>query len=175
MTRKELEAMANSMDEALKRMQEQMAKLPPEQREMMEKMMPQGSSTAKVAYRKLGPGKSGAFACERYETTRDGKKVAEGCYADPKAAGIAEEDFKTLADLAKPFERIAKDFAAMLPRQGTPGAPAGAPVKTVLYQDGKAQSESLIKEIKKETLSSGLFEVPKGHTKQTLGAAGAEG
>jgi hypothetical protein len=179
MSREDLEGLANTMDAALKQMQEQLAKLPPEQRKMMEDMMkenmPGAGSQAKTSYKKIGPGKVGSWSCEKYESYQEGKKKAEMCVVDPQLLGFSEADFKALKDLAKPFEKLAKDMGSMLPQDGVEGAPKGAPVKATVFEDGKAKSETLIKQVKKEVVSPALFEVPKGFAKKAMGMPGAGG
>jgi hypothetical protein len=170
-TEKDIEAMANTM----KMMQEQMANLPPEQRAMMEKMMPGIGSAPKMTFKKGATGKAGNFACTNYEMFRDGKKFAEACYADPKMIGFAEEDFKTLRSLAKPVEKFAKDFAALFPQPEVAGAPEGVPVKTIVFQEGRPQSETVVQEVKKESLEGSLYDLPKGYAKQALQMPGAGG
>lgn len=168
-TEKDIEAMANTM----KRMQEQLASLPPEQRAMMEKMMPGMGAAPKMTFRKGATGKAGAYACTNYEMFRDGRKFADACYADPRMIGFSEEDFKTLRSLAEPVEKFAKDFAALFPQPETAGAPEGVPVRTVIYHEGKAQSETVVQEVKKESLAGSLYELPKGYAKQALQMPGA--
>lgn len=179
MTRKDMEGLANTMDAAMKQMQEQLAKLPPEQRKMMEDMMkqnmPGAGSQAKLSYKKTGSGKVGSWACEKYESYQDGQKKAEMCVVDPTLLGFSAEDFKALKDLAKPFEKLAKDMQAMLPQDGVEGAPKGAPVKSTIFENGKAKAETLIKQVKKDGVSPALFEVPKGFAKKAMGMPGAEG
>lgn len=179
MTRQDLEGLANTMDAALKQMQEQLAKLPPEQRKMMEDMMkenmPGAGSQGKTTFKKTGSGKVGSWSCEKYESWQAGAKKAEMCVVDPQLLGFSEADFKALKDLAKPFEKLAKDMGSMLPQDGLEGAPKGAPVKSTVFENGKAKSETLIKEVKKETVSPAQFEVPKGFAKKAMGLPGAGG
>lgn len=180
MTQKDIEALAGTMDAAMKKMQEQLAKLPPEQREMMEKMMkenmPQMSGgSAKATYKKTGSGKVGSWACDKYETWVDGKKKSEGCYVEPQLLGFSEADFAGLKEMAKPFEKIAKDLQAMFPKDGVEGAPKGAPVKTTLYDNGQATAETSIKSVKKENLAANSFEVPAGFAKKAMAMPPAGG
>lgn len=179
MTRQDLEGLANTMDAAMKQMQEQLAKLPPEQRKMMEDMMkenmPGAGSQAKTTYKKTGTGKVGSWACEKYESYQEGAKKSEMCVVDPQLLGFSEADFKALKDLAKPFEKLAKDMGSMLPQDGVDGAPKGAPVKSTVFENGKAKSEALIKEVKKEIVSPARFEVPKGYAKKAMSMPGAGG
>ena len=173
MTKKDIESMANTMEAAMKKMQEQMANMPPEQREMMEKMMKEnmpgaGAPKGKTTYKKTGAGKVGTWACEKYESYQDGVKKSEMCVVDPPVLGFSAADFTALKDMAKPFEKLAKDMQSMMPQDGVDGAPKGAPVKTTVFADGKAKSETLIKSVKKEAFGAGVFDLPTGLTKKTM-------
>jgi hypothetical protein len=120
----------------------------------------------KITYKKGGTAKQGSWTCDQYEMLADGVKRADLCMVAPGKLGLDMTDYKTITDLAKPFEKIAKDLQAMFPQPGKNGAPDGIPVKTTLYEDGKATSESTVKEVRKETVAAAQFEVPKGLTKQ---------
>jgi hypothetical protein len=143
--------------------------------EMLKQNMPGAGSQAKLTYKKTGSGKVGAWSCENYESFQEGKKKAEMCVVDPQVLGFSEADFKALKDLAKPFEKLAKDMGSMLPQDGAAGAPKGAPVKSIIFENGKAKVETQIKEVKKESVSPALFEVPKGFAKKAMALPGAEG
>jgi hypothetical protein len=166
MTRENIESMTQKMNEAMKKMDEQLAQLPPEQRESIKKsmkaMMPGGG---KMTFKKTGMGKAGAWSCQNYESYSDGAKRADMCLADPKAVGIPDADFKSFKDMTKPFEKLARDMAGFLP----PSEVEGIPVKSVFYKDGKATGESNIKSVKSESLSANLFELPAGLTKREHG------
>ena len=96
MTKKDIESMANTMDAAMKKMHEQMASMPPEQRAMMEKMMKENmpaQSKGKTTYKKTGSGKVGSWACDKYESYQDGVKKAEMCVVDSAPARILRRGF----------------------------------------------------------------------------------
>lgn len=179
MTRKDIESLAGTMDAAMKAMREQLAGLPPEQRAMVEEMMknnmPSAGATARPTFRKTGADKVGSFACDTYEASQDGKKKADICVADLAALGFTEADFKTLTELAKPFENLAKDLQGMMPLDGTNGAPKGLPARSVAFENGKAKSETSIKQAKKQALAASLFELPAGFTKKAMGMGQPEG
>jgi hypothetical protein len=174
MTRQDIENMAKKMNDAMKKMQEQMASLPPDQRAMMEKMMgsmPGMGGPKQIRFKKIGAGKVGAWACDKYEVVGDGKKMLEACQAAPKTLGIDEAEVNAMRDLAKPFEQFARNMEGLAPLL-MQDAPTGFPVRTVSFQDGKAVSESVVKEAKNSALAASLFEIPKGLTKQAMPAAG---
>lgn len=167
MTKAQIDGMAAQMEAAMKKMKEQLAQLPPEQREMIEKnmkgMMP-GAQSAPV-YRKLGTDKAGAWSCDKYESSLDGVKRAELCVANPKAIGIPAGDYNGFRDLLKPYEKLVRDMVAFLP----PAELEGVPVKSVFFRDGKANEESQVKSIKSENLAAATFDLPAGLTKRETG------
>lgn len=170
MTEKDFEDMSAKMSDAMKKMREQMKNLPPERQKMMEEMMAKmmpGAKGSKTAYAKIGDGgKIGRWATEKYEGTRDGAKVSEIWTAAPKSIGIGEEDVKVLKDLAKFFEKFAKDFSGMIGDHEN--GLQGIPVKTVSFKDGAARWQSELKDVKKEDQAASLFEVPAGFALKTM-------
>jgi hypothetical protein len=171
MTLKELEAMAATMEAAMRSMMEQLAQLPPEQRAAMEKMMKENmgqSGGGKQSYKKTGSGKVGSWNCEKYDYLVDGQKKAEICSVDPVELGFTAADFKSLKELSKPFEKFAKDLKFMLPQDGESGAPKGAPAKSVLFEGGKPRAESVIQSVKQGGVDAKPFEVPQGYVKKAM-------
>ena len=103
-------AMSERLAEAQRKIQEQMKTMPPEQRAMVEKVLkeqggglpPPGQRTA-LKFAKSGNGKVGAWPCDTYSATADGRTV-EVCTAEPATLGIAAEDqavFEGFLDLSQ--------------------------------------------------------------------------
>jgi hypothetical protein len=170
MTEKDFEDMSAKMEEAMKKMEAQLQAMPPERRKMMEEMMAKmmpGGKASKTAYTKLGNGgKVGRWATEKYAGTREGAKVSEVWTAAPKSIGVGEEDVQVLKDMARFFEKFAKDFAGMIGDHEN--GLQGVPVKTVAYKDGAARWQSELKDAKKEDLAPALFEIPAGFSLKSI-------
>lgn len=171
MTEKDFEAMFAKMDEAMAKMKAQMEAMPPEQKKMMEgmmaKMMPGGASTSKTTYKKVGAGGAvGPWSTDKYEGMRDGAKTAEVWTAAPKKLDLEEKDFQVLKDLAKYFQKFAKNMPEMVGDKAS--GLDGMPVKTVTFKDGKPHFQSLLKEVKKESIAASQFEVPAGLTMKKM-------
>jgi hypothetical protein len=172
MTEKDFSDMSAKMEEAKKKMEAQMQNMPPEQKKMMEEMMAKmaggGAKAPKTAYKKVGGGgKVGPWSTEKYEGTREGAKVSEVWTTAPKAIGIQEADMQVLKDMAKSFEKFAKNFSGMIGDKEN--GLEGVPVKTIAYTDGKARWQTEIKEVKKESIDPALFEIPAGFTAKKMG------
>ncbi|HKP97945.1 MAG TPA: DUF4412 domain-containing protein [Fibrobacteria bacterium] len=168
MTERDLDEMAAKMDDARKKMNESMAKLPPEQRKAMEammaKMMPGGAEAPKTVYKKIGAGGTvNGWSTDRYEGTRNGEKHTEIWTTAPKNLGIAEEDFQVIKDMGKFFGKLSKNMDWLAHADDKNGF-QGMPVQTLSYQDGKPRFRSEVKEVKKESQAAALFEIPAGLT-----------
>lgn len=171
-TEKEFTEMFAKMDDARKKMMEQMATMPPAQKEMMEKMMakmmPGGGNTVKTQYKKVGNGgKVNGWSTDKYEGTREGVKQSEIWTTDAKSLDIGSADYQVLKDMAKFFEKFAKNMEGMIGDKANNGM-EGIPVKTLSYKEGVASFLTEMKEVKKENLAADLFEVPAGLKKREM-------
>ena len=172
MTEKDFEAMFAKVDEAMKKMQAQMENMPPEQKKMMEgmmaKMMPGGAKTTKTTYKKTGAGGTvNGWSTDKYEGIREGAKTSEVWTALPKNVNLDEKDFQVLKDMAKFFQKFAKNMPEMVGDKSN--GLDGMPVKTISFKDGKPHFQSQLKEVKKESIAADLFEVPAGLTMKKMG------
>jgi len=173
MTQKDFEDMVVKMEEARKKMAEQMAKMPPEQKEMMEKMMakmlPDAAGGPKTTFKKIGSGgKVNGWNTDKYEGMREGVKQSEIWTADPKTLGVTDADYQVLKDIAKFFEKFAKNMDSFIGDKAKNGMD-GIPVKTLNLKEGQPEFSTEIKEVKKENFSADLFQVPAGLTKKNMG------
>ncbi len=152
MTEKDFQDMMAKMDEAMKKMNETMAKLPPEQKktmeDMMAKLMPGGAPGAKTVYKKVGSGGNvGAWATDKYEGTQNGEKHSELWTTAPKNLDIKDADFQSIKDMGKFFEKFAKNMD-WIAHADSPEGFQGFPVKSISYKDGKPHFMSQIKDAK---------------------------
>lgn len=177
-TKQDVEQISAKMDDAMKKLNEQMAKMPPEQREMMEKAMKsikggQASvGTAKTTYKKTGSDKVNSWSCDTYEGDQEGKKKSELCVASMKKVGdISEGDVQALKDMAGFFGKMSKGVEQFMPSGNADnGLPKGVlPVRTVTYRDGQPDFKTEVKEIKKENVAASHFDLPTGLTKKNFG------
>lgn len=173
MTEKDFEEMAAKMDDAMKKMQAQMANMPPAQKKMMEdmmaKMMPGGAKAPKTTFKKVGSGgKVNGWNTDKYEGIREGVKTSEIWAAEPKSLDFSEGDMQVLKDMAKFFEKFAKNMEGLVGDKSRNGL-EGVPVKTVTFKDGQPEFETQMKEVKKESQAASLFEVPAGLTMKKMG------
>lgn len=173
MTEKDFNEMFAKRDEAMKKMKEQMAQMPPEQRKMMEGMMAKmsaggavGADAPKTEFKNTGSGgKINGWSTVKYEAIREGGKKSDIWVSEYKTLGISESEVHVFKDLAKYFEKIAPTSEWQI-------SDKGMPVKSLTYKDGKPEFQMEVKEVKKESQPASLFEVPAGMTRKQMGKAG---
>src|SRR5262245_39468904 len=159
------------------KLQERLAKLPPQQRAIAEQQLRGlgGGASQPVAYTKTGPGKTvSAWRCEVYAKTVGGQKQEELCIAPITAAGLTEADFHVL-DL----------FAAFMgPVATSPVAPRadylnwselskaigflGIPLQTTSLSSGQPAQQDTMQKIERVNIPADTFDLPAGLTKREL-------
>jgi hypothetical protein len=179
-----IDAFAAKMSQAMAKMKEQLASLPPEQRAMMEKnlgaMMPGAAPkpAPKVEYRKTSETKSiSGFDCTKYEREENGKVAAWMWVAPNSAIGLSSEDQAVFAKMGEFMQRmlsamgpavsegVGDEFAAV-------SKLGGWPILTQsLGEDGKVEEETLVESIAHDTISGSVFELPEGY-KPVAGSIG---
>lgn len=182
LTEAELKQMKEQMGQMKERMAEQMKNLPPEQRQMMEKMMkermPGGGGDAappEVKYEPTGQKKKvSGYACEVYRISVGGTRRSETCFA-PWGSGVV-----TAAD-AEQFKRLSADvqkmmaFAPAARLQDWSKAPGIAVEESHLDADGKILSVTTLKSVNRGALPDSLFQVPSGYTQEERPRMGPHG
>ena len=165
------------MQQALAQMQEQMKNMPPQQRAMMEQMMRgrggmpgMGAPVTPIQYKQTGSDKVGQWSCTKYDGFRGTDKVAEICTVDPKDLGVTPADF----EVAKQFAEYLKGLIPQAAEQVTLYGSAeqgftGVPVRRTQFANGKVDSVSELKEVRREAIPSSAWEVPSGFTRQQFG------
>ena len=112
-----MDRMASRMDEAMRRVKEQLEKFPPEQREMMESIMKQ--QTPKMA--KQSPPLTvkqtsereniEGYSCLKYELFRGDEKSSEVWATGWRELGLNGEVFGVFKDMSAFFEKLASSLA----------------------------------------------------------------
>ncbi len=173
----------SQMNEAMKQLEEEMAKMPPEQRAMMEKMMkgrmkgmmPEQMTGKQDAYRveAVGSGQWQSYSCTQYAAYIGSEKIQEICAASInqiEGAEEAMEAFKKMADsMKKMLESVKIPFAnlASNPMQ-TINQIDGFPVHTLHFENGKLKQEAFLKSATQKNLDDSLFAAPEGYKEEDL-------
>jgi hypothetical protein len=171
--------MGSQMSEARKQMEAELAKLPPEQRAMMERMMkgrmPEGMPGAMSSDRPQrrievgGDEQVGEYSCTMYTVYRGTDKTQEVCAVPVSQVAVAEEAMEAFQAMA----RFSKQFAESV-QQSPLAAPLdnpfqfldeihGLPVLVREFDGGRASSEVFLKSATRQSLSNELFSVPDGY------------
>jgi hypothetical protein len=161
------------------KLQERLAKLPPQQREIAEQQlrgMRAGAAAAQqVAYAKTGQAKAvSAGRCEIYGKSVSGQKQEELCIVPLSAVGLADADF-----------RVLEIFNAFMgPIATSPVAPradyfnwadmnkaigfSGIPLESTLLSSGQPALQDTMQKIERVDITADTFDLPDGLTKREL-------
>lgn len=175
MTKADIDRLGGQMTEAMAKMQEQLKKLPPDQRAMVENMMKgqmggAGAPVEKTVYRKVGTDKVARWTCDKYEGYRGTQKTSELCTVDPSALGFVASDFEITRKLAEFLRKLVPKDAdnvfsfGKVEDQGY----SGVPIRRV-FSMGQRPTTTETTEVTRQTFPPSTFEVPAGFTKQQLG------
>jgi hypothetical protein len=178
MTKADAERAGEQVGAALAAMNEQLAKMPPEQQAKLKEMMARqggaargAGAAAKPEYRPTGTDKVGKWTCDKYEGFRNGEKISEVCTVDPKILGLTPADFEVSKQVAAFFRSMLPQGDDQIVGMGTMETQgfAGVPVRRIRYSGGKVQSTSEVTEARRQTFDAASYEVPAGFQKQVMG------
>jgi len=161
------------------KLQERLAKLPPQQRAIAEQQLRglgAGAAAAQqVAYAKTGQAKAvSAWQCEVYGKSVSGQKQEELCIVPISTVGLTDADFRVLDMFA----------AFMGPLATSPMAPradyfnwadmnkaigfSGIPLEATLLSDGRPALHDTMQKIERVDIPADTFDLPAGLTKREL-------
>lgn len=168
LTKARVEQMRGQMDAARREMAEQLAQLPPEQRQAVEQMMGQRmGASAPVSVHALGAGEPvGTFTCTRYEILRGSERLQEVCAAPLAQLHVTAEDIKTFTELGRMLEPLGQKATAG--QWSALESINGFPVRSISYHAGRAVLEERLVRAEQKALDPGLFELPAGYRRVEL-------
>lgn len=165
----EMESAAKSaqaqMETARAQMEKRMKGVSPEQRSMMEKMMPKmpGAEAAKasqVVVKNTGEAKKiSGYACTKYVATEDGKTVL---------VAWTTKDVKGFQDLRDDLLALQKRFARANRAFGSGVADAYAKIEGFPMETEMGDIKTLVTKVEARTTATSEFDVPAGYKKETL-------
>lgn len=164
-------ALRKKMEEAEKRMADELAKMPPDQRrafeEMMERLGHQMGQPDSVTVRVAGRGeKVGDYVCTRYQILRGQEQEAELWTAPLEQAQLRREEFDTLQALGHLLEPLGQEGPVRplgtMGSQGSGEEIQGLPVRSLSYSEGEAYREEILVRVSRQELDARLFELPPG-------------
>jgi uncharacterized protein YneF (UPF0154 family) len=180
-----MDRMGGQLAEARKKMEAQLASLPPERRAMMEQMMSQmggapGGKQPRREVKSTGRSESVAgFKCTVWEVTLDGQKHQELCATAPSAIPGGTEVLATMREIGTMMEGLSAGLGPMARRSANEewkdvAKIGGVPILTRDFEGGKASSETRLAVIRSESVPASMFEVPAGFKERKMPAMGAE-
>jgi len=177
--KRDIDELSEEIGGAMEQMKEEMAKLPPEQRAMMEKMMNgrmpgvMGQDPAPRRIEKGATEQIGDYACVNHTLYSGDDRLWEVCAGEESTGPFAEamEAFRAMSDFTEQLREMAMQspFGNMIE---TPfmelEAIGGVPIRVRTFADGRLQSESTLKSVTRRDLESTLFETPVGYKTKSL-------
>jgi uncharacterized protein YneF (UPF0154 family) len=184
-----MDRMGGQLAEARKKMEAQMANMPPERRAMMEQMMSQMGGGAAGAMQKAvkrdvtATGRTqtvGGFKCTVWEVALDGVKDQELCAAPAGSLPGGSEVLKTMREMGEMMKGLTAGLGGMAKRTAADAWSDlakinGVPILTRDFEDGKATSETRLSVIRSESVPGSTFEVPAGFKERKMPQMGAGG
>ena len=177
----QMEQLAGQINPAMDAMRKQIEQLPPEQREMMKKMMgsrvPQTQKeTRQIELSIAATDESGIYAgfdCKWWEMRRDSELVRSACVADTGDIPNGVASLNTLRGMAAYQKKLLKAFDQL------PMAPSttifeemqridGFPVATRDFKNGVMRYETRLTSIADRETSAADFAPPAGYTERAL-------
>jgi hypothetical protein len=179
MDRATVKKMADTINPALKQMQERLEQMPPEQRAQMERLLGNKvAGTQKAPAREIRTttrtDKVAGYSCTYAEVLEDGVKQDELCVVPPatlkggdelvaagqKMSALMQDMFKDIDApwLKESVDRQIQDYARL----------GGIPVLTRHFADSKPVAETTIKSVRTEAIPAATFEVPAGYAHKEL-------
>lgn len=186
--KEQIEALASQMSDAMKQMQEALAQVPPEQREMMERMMK--GKMPSSDYKPPSPavvtdlGQSGSVngvSCQWKQVSRDDRLERKVCVADPSSIAGAQE-MVTLAHEMREFAEGLRQLATSVSNMPMIGGGSissvsagmsaelnGFPLIAEDYDgEGKLIRRSTFESADEVAIADGEFAPPSGYKKQSM-------
>ncbi|HXT70707.1 MAG TPA: hypothetical protein VN700_13175 [Vicinamibacterales bacterium] len=172
MTKADIDSMAAQLDGMMKQMEQAMANMPPEMKEMMKGRM--GAMGSAPAIETVDTGKSGTAAgkpCRIIQTKSMGKVVTESCMGDASAIDVPAADRATLVAAMGFFKDLADKLSkGPLGRIGsaTPFQGGGVPLRSTTFAADGSRNTSEFSGVVTTTIPAEVFAVPAGYREQKM-------
>ena len=179
MTREDMEALNAMLQQQLAAMEQQLAMLPENQRNMIKEQMGAafGGSQKPAEYTLEESGVNiKEWETDKYVGMADGKKQGEIYIASYDELGQKAEKFKVLGQFFETMKNYMQTMSKGMAAAGfgffsesMPGYKEGVPVKTVLYNSkGEPFSTSTVESIAEKEVDSSLFIIPENYEKKKM-------
>ena len=108
-----VQQLTGQLDAAMKQMEDQLAAMPAEQREMVEKMMKgklPGGAIPEMTIEEEGSETVGGYSCRKYGVYADGEKTSEVFTTKPETVEGADEAMESFRNMARFTEKLFSSF-----------------------------------------------------------------
>ena len=171
-----MQGYASQANAAMAQMQERMAKMSPQEREMMQKMMggnmPGMAPAKQDVYESKDTGKSDTVEgrkCRLWNIHKNGKLQEEICVVPFSSLPGKEDMQKTFKSLAEAFEGMAAGMPGSDNASKARSAINGYPVRVRSYANGALRgNEMVLKSWTEESIAASVFEIPAGYKKRDM-------
>lgn len=168
-----MEEMSGHVSQAMAEMQRQLEQMPPEQREMMERMMgglkDTGKSMFEVNVDRTGKRmKRGDYDCEQVFFSVGKIARSELCVVDPGKIDMPADDRRALDAMQDHMRVMAEKMSQDVGINFTFDFDSMGGIPVYMKEDSEDSGE-LLKNVAKRGLDASLFEVPAGYRKESMG------
>jgi hypothetical protein len=176
-----VQQIANAQRQAMKQMEDSLAKVPAAQREQMRGMMKKmmggampGEPPQPRRYERGGNEQVAGHDCEILKIYVGDRLAAEQCVADPDDLDIDDSDFATIRAMQQFVVDLTSQFSFMsnqVLEYGEPGHDE-MPIRYVLFMPMVGESTGRLKLIESDDIDPSRFEIPAGFKEQEMPAIG---
>lgn len=179
--RKTMAELAVQMKAAKAQLDEQLSKLPPEQRKMVEQSMQGALGGAEevkaMEYRAAEERKTvNGFACRRYDILTGGAKSGEIWAAPYAAVKIEPADMAAVTRMTDFFMEFINSMSIMMPAlkharremASFHSSVDGFPVQSRTMDGEKVESEMQLKAVRHDQIPASVFALPEGYKQQAM-------
>ena len=174
-----LDQVSVQMNEAMKQMEAELARLPPEQRAMVEQMMQgqmpgmgaeQAAPPPAPRVERMGSSEWKSYDCEKFAVFEGGEKTQEICAAGLGEVDGADELIETFQDMAAYMTKMTESMPMPSDEPMNPGKLmeeiGGFPVHTIDYENGVVVGETSLESVTEQDIDEGMFAAPDGYTRE---------
>lgn len=185
MDKQTMEKLSGKLNNAMAQMEEAMKNVPPEQREMMKKMMKDkmpgmsGKNHTEPVLKKSGSGTVNGYSCTKYDIYKGNELIRKHCITSWNNIKGGQEISTVMLEMSQFMDEMTRTFADAAGPFGSSlefemnvfnklKEMNGFPVKSVELDNGKQESESVFKSSQITTVDSAVFDPPSGYNRQNI-------
>ena len=173
-----LDEVSAQISDAMKQMEAELARMPPEQRAMVEQMMKgqmggmmgQQDAPPAPSVKAVGSGKWQSKTCRKYAVFEGPEKTQELCAAKLDDVDGGDEVMAAFRSMAAYITKMTESLPMGMNEGMNPGELMyqidGFPVHTTDYENGVAVQETLLDSITEKDLQPELFMAPDGYRRE---------